>query len=77
MTFYRKLLRKSCKKVLGGIVTTFYFNFNMLDIYCQVFIFYIDNTTNYCTFDIFKIMCYNHRKGVEENGKKSYSSHEQ
>lgn len=64
---------------LGGLLQLFYFILILtcLDIHCQVFIFYIDNTTNYCTFDIFKIMCYNHEKGVEENGKKSYSSHEQ
>jgi len=51
---------------LAGLLQLFFILIlTCLDIDCQVFIFYVDNTTNYCTFDIYKIMCYNHGKGVE------------
>ena len=60
MTFFiEKLFVKSCRKSLPGIVTTFlfYFNFNMLDCNCQVFIFMLTILQIICTFDILKIMC--------------------
>jgi hypothetical protein len=68
---------KSCKKFLAGLLQLFILILAWLDIDCQVFIFMLSILQIICTFDISKIMCYNHdEKGVEEkNGKKSYSSH--
>lgn len=69
---------------MSGVVTTFYFflNYNAYLTFSQIY-FYCCHYYNFCRFDIFYKMWYNHSEdedkekgGNEKNGKKLYCQNE-